>query len=217
MMNELTVPCSRLSPHRRAIRDKMQLIGASVCIIVGYSESYQIYTGVLLMLPVIGLAIAILNVLFVRFYRTLTDRYGDKFELFLIRLNGIIMLTTGIGFQLAGSKYIFYAYYFLTLLFLIILPGYLYPVLKKRFVIGFTASGIITRGRFKSAIHKWQNVEALYLDQKLFRLKNKDNPKKSIKYYVELENTDLEPILGFIDEMNKQYPFQFNLKENIRK
>ena len=107
-MKEIKIKYSTVSPRRQELRDRLQLIGASISIIIGYSETLNIYAGITIILPIIGFVIAFINILFVRFYKNLVQKYGDQFELVLMRTNGIIMLITGIGFQIAGSKYIQY-------------------------------------------------------------------------------------------------------------
>ena len=114
------------------MRDRVQLLSASLCILIGYSETFSFYRGMLILIPLVGFAIAILNVIFARFYQALTERLGDKFEMILLRLNGVIMVITGLGYQLFGSNYIPYAYYFISVLYFVVLPKVVLPVKKKR-------------------------------------------------------------------------------------
>ena len=215
-MDELTISYTIVSPHRQEIRNKLQLIGASVCILLGYSETINIYSGIFIILPIVGLILAILNIIFVRFYRILREKYGDKFEIFIIRTNGIIMLLTGIGYQVAGSKYIQYAYYLLTILFFVILPNVILPAKKKRLVLQFTRSGIIVQKRFRTVTNTWQSIDSLCIQNGILEIKKKGNREKIKKYYLDQKNGEQGQLFNFIWTIKSENGYEFDLQNNCQ-
>lgn len=211
-MNEILIPYNTVSPRRQEFRSRIQLLGASMCIVIGYSETLSFYTGIFIILPIIGFAIAVLNIIFVRYYRTLVKKYGNKFEIFLIRTNGIIMLTTGIGYHITGSKYIQYAYYLLTILFFIILPRFILPAKKKRLTLQITRSGIVVQRSIKTVIHKWQNVELLCIKKNVLKIK-KSGKRKIFKYFLEQKNNKQDQILSFVETIKSEYGHEFDIQK----
>lgn len=210
-MNEIIIPYNTISPQRQKFRDRIQLLGASICIVIGYSETLSFYTGIYFILPLIGFAIAVLNIIFIKYYKILVKKYGDKFEIFLIRTNGIIMLTTGIGYQITGSKYVQYAYYLLTILFFFILPWFILPAKKKRLTLQFTGSGIIVKKRIKTVIHKWQNIELFCIKKNVLKIK-KSGKVKIFKYFLEQKNNKQEQILSFVKTIKSEYGHEIDIQ-----
>lgn len=211
-MNEIIVPYNTVSSRRQEVRNRIQLIGASLCIVIGYSESFNIYTGMFIIVPIIGLAIVVLNIIFARFYRCLIKKYGDKFEIFLIKTNGIIMLTTGIGYQIAGSKYIQYAYYLLTVLFFVILPNFVLPAKRKRLVLKITPSKIIVQKRLRTIAHTWQNIDLICIQQDILQIKKKGN-RKALKYYLDLESNIQAQLFDLAENIKSEYGYKFDLQK----
>ena len=68
-MNEIIIPYNTISPQRQKFRDRIQLLGASICIVIGYSETLSFYIGIYFILPLIGFAIAVLNIIFIKYYK----------------------------------------------------------------------------------------------------------------------------------------------------
>ena len=62
-MDEISLKYDSISPGRKEVTTRIQLISASLGIVGGYSESLNIYTGVFVVLPVTGFGIALLNIL----------------------------------------------------------------------------------------------------------------------------------------------------------
>ena len=79
------------------MRDRVQLLSASFCIVMGYSETFSFYRCILILIPLCGVSIACINVIFARFYHMLSERLGHKFEIILLRLKSVIMVITGLG------------------------------------------------------------------------------------------------------------------------
>lgn len=211
-MKEIIIPYNTVSPRRQVFRNRIQLLGASICIVIGYSETLSFYTGIYLILPLIGFAIAVLNIIFIKYYRILVKKYSDKFEIFLIRTNGIIMLTTGIGYQITGSKYVQYAYYLLTILFFIILPRFILPAKKKRLTLQFTRSGIVVQKRIKTVIHKWQDIELFCIKKNNLKIK-KSGKGKIFKYFLEQKNNKQDQILSFVETIKSEYDHEFDIQK----
>ena len=210
-MNEIRVTYNTVSPRRQEYRDRMQLLGASISIVIGYSETFKFYTGITIILPIIGFVLVFLNVLFARFYRYLIKKYGAKFELLLIRANGIIMLITGIGYQVTGSKYIQYAYYLLAVLFFIILPNFLLPAKKKRLVLQITRLNIIIQKRFRTVRHTWQEIDLICIQKDALKIKTKGTSKLK-NYFLEQEDNKQIQMFDFIDNIKSEHNYNFEIQ-----
>ena len=211
-MKEIKVKYSPVSPGRQEWRNRLQLIGASISIVIGYSETFSIYTDITLMLPIIGFVIAFLNILFARFYRNLIQKYGNKFELILIRTNGIVMLITGIGFHLAGSKYIQYAYYLLTILFLIVLPNFILPAKKRKLVLILTSSELIVHKRIRVIKNVWQNIDVISIQKNFIEIKQKGHNKFK-RYFIEPATKKQTEISRFIKSIKSEKGYGFEILE----
>jgi hypothetical protein len=211
-MKEIKIKYSTVSPRRQELRDRLQLIGASISIIIGYSETLNIYAGITIILPIIGFVIAFINILFVRFYKNLVQKYGDQFELVLMRTNGIIMLITGIGFQIAGSKYIQYAYYLLTILFFIILPYFILPAKKKKLVLIFTPSELIVHKRLRAIKSAWQHIDRIWIHKGVIKIKQKGHNKIK-QFFFEATTEKQTTIYGFIENIKFEKGYGFEIQK----
>ena len=210
-MNEMIINYNTISPHRQSWRDRAQLVGASISIFVGYSETFASYTGISIILPIIGFIIAFVNVLFARFYQKFRDKYGDKFEILLLRINGIIMLITGMGYHVLGSKHIQYAYYFLAVAFFIFLPSVVLPAKKNKLFLKITPSQITIHKLVKSVSHAWQNVDSLFLGDGILLLKL-NNRKKSKKFYIEqVQNLPRAKLIDYINKLKSENKYSFKI------
>lgn len=210
-MREIKIRYNSISPHRQEWRDRLQLILASVSIIAGYSESLSIYTNVAIILPIIGFFIAFLNILFARFYRYLMKKHGDKFELLLIIANGIVMLITGIGFHISGSKYIQYAYYLLTIMLLIIFPIFILPAKNKRMFLTFNQSEFIIQKRMRAIKNAWQNIDLIGIQNNVLRLKL-NGQKKIKKYFIEPDVKRQTEIINFIENLKVENDYKYQIQ-----
>ena len=211
-MNEIKIKYAIISPRRKEFRDRIQLLAASLTIFIGYSENLGIYRGIAIVLPIIGFVIALLNILFVRFYRNFIKRYGQKFEILLLRMNSIIMLTTGIGYHFSGSKYVQYAYYLLTLIYLTILPYFVLPAKNKR-ILKFTQSKIIVRKKFRTAVHLWQNIDFIDIQKNVLKISKKGN-RTIKKYFLEQDENKQSKIYDFIEDIKLKHDFNFDIRKS---
>jgi len=203
-----------ISAKRQERRDRMQLFGAALGIVLGFMETLNIYTGISLIIPILGFALALVNVLIAKFYSTFQKKYGEKLELILFKINGFMMLITGLGFQFSGSKYVKYVYYILSLFFFIVLPYFLIPAKKKKFVLQLTDSEIIVnRFIFKAINYPWQEIETVFLNNEFLQLKTKQG-KKSRKYFLQ-NNTKVlvTEIIDFMKKVKLENDFAFEIQE----
>lgn len=195
-MDEIAIKYDKISPRRQEINDRIQLLAASITIFLGYWETLSFFKGILFLLPVTGYAIALINILFVRFYKRLIKKYGYRFEVLILRINGIIMLTTGIGYHLTGSKYIQFAYYFITIWFLFILPFFILRLRKKR-ILRFTPSKIIVTKLLRETEMFWNDIDFIDLQGNLLTIGKKEKRRKR-KYFLEQDEKKLSQITDFI-------------------
>ncbi len=210
-MEEIRITYNTVSTHRQELRNKIQLIAASIGIIVGYSETFSIYKGIAIILPIIGFVIAFLNVLFVKFYRKLAKTYDHRFEILIVIMNGIIMLTTGIGYHLAGSKYIQFAYYILALLFLIILPNIILPIKMKR-SLQFTRSKIIVKKSLRKVTLMWQNIDWICIQKDILKIKQPGDRKIKI-YFLDQDDRKQTQITDFIENIKAESNYKFDIQK----
>ena len=169
------------------MRDRLQLLSASLCIALGYSETFSFYRGMLILIPLFGFAIALLNVIFARFYQMLTERLGDKFELLLLRLNGVIMVITGLGYHLFGSRYIQYAYYLISILYFVVLPKIVLPVKKRRLSLHLTDSGMTITTLTRSVVWPWESIVSAHLLDNVLEIKRKGH-NRTKHFYLEISD-----------------------------
>ena len=196
-MDEIELAYKTISPQREERNNKLQLILASIGILAGYSEGLDAYNGFELFIPIMGLLIALLNILFAIFYKSLVKKYDQKFERLLLRVNGLLFLLTGISFQIDGTKYIHFAYYLLAIMYAVVLPDFILPRVSTHRKIKFNQAGIVIKKRFKTIQYSWQNIQSILLEKDM--LKIQFNGKKRVKkYYIDLDNDTETYILQLI-------------------
>lgn len=208
-MEEIIIKYDSVSPRRQEINDRIQLLAASFTIILGYWGSLGIYTGIKVILPITGFAIALLNLLFVRFYKKLVQKYGFRFEVLILRINGIIMLTTGIGYYLNGSKYLHFTYYFLTICYFLILPYIIIRAKKKR-MLRFSESKIITSGKIGKNMFLWQNIESIEIQGNQLTISEKNKHRKK-KFYLEKDSVRQSEVYDFLLNVKSKYGFNLDI------
>ena len=209
-MKELKINYNALSPNRQVKRDQIQLICAAVSMIIGYLDTFKVYTGFFIILPVFGLILAIVNLLFARYYESFTKRYGDKFQIWISRLNGVVVFLAGIGYHISGSKYIQYAYYVIALLYFVVLPNFLMPAVKKKLVLLFSESEFIVKKRFTIQRYSWHDIGFIRLQDGVLQVKHKD-VKKMKKYFIR-DNAQLKADLyEFLHALKEKSEYSFNL------
>jgi hypothetical protein len=210
-MKEIKIRYNAVSARRQELIDRMQLLLASISIIAGYSESLSIYRGIAIVLPIIGFFIVFLNILFAGFYRYFVHKYGNKFETILIRANGIVMLITGIGFHITGSKYIQYVYYLLTIIFFIILPNFILPLRNKRMVLTFAESELIVQKRLRVIKIAWKNIELISIQKSFINIRL--NGEKQIKkYFIDPVGERHTEIMSFLENLKTQKGYNFEIQ-----
>lgn len=193
-----------ISPRRQEFIDKVQLLAASLGIFTGYADSLHIYKGVAILLPIVGYAVVLLNLLFVFFYKKIIKRLNYKFEALLLRLNGVMILATALGYQLTGSQYLQYVYYVVALIYLFVLPMIVLPVKNKR-ILRLTPSELLVNKRFKTVSYLWQNMDWVRLDK--FVLKIRENGKR--KSFFLVQDADQYNLLSdFIKDIEQKYDIQ---------
>jgi hypothetical protein len=191
MGEPLKVFYTAVSPARRVRIDRFQLLSASFCLVLGLGETLKGFSGMLLLIPIFGFIAAVFNIVMVIFYRKLKNRFGDRVEVLFLKANGIIMLITGVGFHFSGSNRIQYAYYILALLYFIILPYFLIPARKKKYIFRLNPTEItFYKPLFKPALYSWQGIESVMVDKNGLQLRT-TGKKKFKRYYFQHTNDEL--------------------------
>lgn len=212
-MESYTIYYSTKSSKALIRQNRFQLLGASFSIIIGYLESFQFYTSLSAVIPVIGLVVAFCNITFAAFYEKLTKKYGNKFEMLLLRTDGLIMLITGIGYDLAGSDLVPVAYYMLTLMYFVVLPYLLLPAKAKRYFIQIGPSGISLRGMLMRLQLKWGDIEFITLQNDLLTLKRLGR-RKVYKCFIREYEAGFSQILEFIKKVETRNHFNLRIEES---
>ena len=211
-MKSLKVKYNTVSRRRQEWRDRLQLLGAAIGIVIGYMESFHIYTGISIVLPITGFVIAFVNILFVKFYKNLVQKYGRKFEFILLRINGLVMLITGIGFHITGSKYIQYAYYLVAILYMIVFPFFIYPMKKKNLVLLFTPFEFIAHKRIRVIKTPWKDIDRVRIQKDLIEVKQKKHPKID-RYFIEPTVEKYAEIFDCIDTLKSENGYRFEIQK----
>ena len=216
-MEEMKIGYNTISSDRQQTRDRLQLAGAAICIFLGFWDTRRMYTGITIMIPIIAFAISIINIIIARFYHKMIKIFGDRLELIVLKINGMIMLITGIGYKLGGSNDIQYVYYLLALIFFIILPYSLLPAKKKNFFIHINQSEIkIYKFFFKPVIHTWQEIEFIILNKSYLELKKKGR-KRSKKYFFNKTNTSLHSdIHNYLNKIHTDNNAIFEIRSTLK-
>ena len=204
-MKEIKIGYNTVSPARQRRRNRMQLFGAAFGILAGFWETFGLYKGIYIVIPVSGFILAGLNIIIGRFYDKVENKYGNRLDIILSRINGFVLLITGIGFHVTGSKYIQYAYYLLSLLFLIVFPYLLFPVKGKKLYMRMTDSGIIVnRLIFKDVIYPWQVIKSVFINENALQVQTK-NGKKTKKYFIQdADKSKFPEIYSFINMIKSE-------------
>lgn len=214
-MKEMKIKYNTISISRQLLRDRLQLISASIGIVVGFWETIKIYKGVFLIIPILGFAMALINIVIAKFYIKFMYKYGDKLELILIRMNGMMMLITGLGFHILGSKDIQYAYYLLSFLYFIIFPYFLLPAKNKKLIFHITLTGIVINRLFLKVIqYPWQEIESISLKNEVLQLKIKNRGKMK-KYFIQKDDlSQHSEIIDFIKKIKSKNKYSFEIGVN---
>jgi len=212
-MEELRVFYTTVSPARRARIDRFQLLSASFCLLIGFSEALKEFSGLLFLIPIFGLIAAIFNVIIVLNYSKLKSKFGEKVEILFLKANGVIMLITGIGFHSSGSIRMQYIYYLLALLYFILLPYFLIPAVMKKYIIRFRSSAIIfEKSVFKPVQYSWQEIESIIVDKMGLKLKKLGKKRIRKVYFQRTINDQYSDIIHRLNEIKKKNQYSFEIR-----
>jgi hypothetical protein len=215
-VEEIKIKYNRSSAKRQNRRDRLQLLSASFGIIVGLSETWKVLTGFLLIIPVLSLILAIANIVIAKSYNRFQKKYGEKFDILLFKLNGIVMLLTGLIFHLNGAQYIQYCYYVISIAYFIIFPYFLVPSKKKKLILQINDSGIIVHNLFlNKSIYLWQDVKSILLQHDLLQIKTMNHGRGKKYFFQHKETIDQLAIASFINRLKLTNNYSFEIIENI--
>ena len=210
-MNDIKINYNTVSLKRQLWRDRIQLLSASLCIILGYSETWAGYTGVRILVPIFGFIIAFLNILFARFYRQISQKFGENFEIYLLRLNGVIMLLTGMGYHVLGSLYIQYAYYILSIMLFIVLPKFVLSAKRKKLFLEMNDAQITTHRLIRTVTRSWQDFESILFHNGVLQFTLKGGRKSKKLFLQQTGNSHGVELLDFFQRIKRDHDYSFEL------
>ena len=185
-MDEIKIKYNRASQKRQDRRDRLQLLSASFGIVIGLTETWKVLTGFFIIIPIFSLILAIANIFIAKSYHKFQKKYGEKFDILLFKMNGIVMLLTGFVFHLNGAQYII-----ISLAYFIILPYFLIPSKKKKPELQINDSGIIVHKLFlNKSIYLWQEVKSILLQHDLLQIKTMKHSKGKKYFFQQQETVD---------------------------
>ena len=208
-MKTLKIHVLPTDPSRRIRKNRYQLLGAALGILLGFWETLDLYRGIALALPIIGFGLAVFNIFIAKKYTYWENRFGPAFDRSLFRLNGLVMLITGLGFYVGGSGWVKYIYFTLAFHFIVIAPHVRMPWKRKRF-LRFGADGIVVSRTFrKPSVHPWHDVEAISLYPDHLDLKLRDE-KRAIRFSCQLPAEEAARFLQHIRRAREEHDFFFD-------
>ncbi len=204
-----------LSLEHQIRRDRIQLTVAAVSIFMGFIETWPVFRGFALIIPIGGFVLAVLNLLLARFYQQILNKFGDKVDNILMAVNGIAMLVSGIAFQYQGSNAIQYAYYFLAFAYLL-LPYTIIPGRLKRLKIIFDQDGVFIKGAFKNGrMIQWTDLFLIELSQECLKLGIQKQKKEKRFCIHQNEMKVLQDLDTWIIKNQSKNKYQFNYVSHL--
>ena len=133
-MKELRLKYHRMSKKHQQKNDRMQLLFASFSFFVGYVDTLDHYSGILILIPIAAFILAFFNIVVAIWYTWFANRYGHNLEANIFRVNGIMMLITALSFQFIGKHNVQYVYYVIAILYLLFLPHIAVKARERLFI-----------------------------------------------------------------------------------
>lgn len=206
-MQNVELRYSPISEEHQINRTRIQLVGGAVCVILGLMETYPIFTGPYILVPAVGMIIAFVSILVARFYKQFLKKYGHRIESIVLFISGVTMCITGLGFHIQGSRYLPFAYYFITLLYFIILPFLWIPARKNSCFLDVTDTGLtVHRLMFRTRIFSWQQIESIKIKDTVFYLKSAGRKKR--KFYIpKTQMSEYTQMIQLLEKIKKKHTF----------
>ncbi len=203
-MSDLIVHYHPVSPERQRKRDRIQLLFASIALGAGFFDSFSSYRGFLVLVPILAFVFAAANIVVFFIFNYLYRRFGEKFEISLLRMNGVLLLFTGFSFHFVGRHHVQYVYYAFGFLYLFVLPALVRRRRKNRYIVFFTDRLKLYRIIRPVKEILWQNLESVVLFKGILELKKIG--KKNKKYHLDLSDKDMTVRLKkFLKGLKKNY------------
>lgn len=208
-MNEIKVSYNIISQKDQIKRDRIQLLTASFAFFIGYLEIWDSFMGLLLIIPIAAFLIALINIALVIGYNWFVKKLSNQFETALFILNGIMMLITGLTFQLIGTHNVQYVYYLLAVFYMLFIP-LINNKLRLRMLQFLPKEIIAVRWIRKPKEYNWNNIESIIRKDELLKIKEKDKRKQN-KYFLIFNNQNAQSRLDEALRM-KQRDYNFSLE-----
>ncbi|MBN2426072.1 MAG: hypothetical protein JXR46_16865 [Calditrichaceae bacterium] len=201
-MNEIKLKYQKNSPEKLLKTDRIQILTAAFALLIGYIDTFHAYIGALMIIPIIGITIAILNFILVIRLKYFYKKFGEKLSLFMFRSNGLMLLITALGYQFIGRHAVQYVLYVLSLIYLFVLPVISGKV-KRKYQIAFGNGQItIMRPGRNPLHHNIKNLDDIIIqgDKLTITENNKEN-----HYFLIAENHKLiDDVTQLISSMKKK-------------
>jgi len=198
-MKELIIKYSRFSEKKQKFSEKMQLICAAIALMAVGLEGLESDSKIQFYISLIFILVSILDFVLAIKYEKFISMYKVNFEIIILRINGIVMLLTGLSLQYLGKDLIQYPYYILSVFYIYVIPKMSLKAKSKRLII-LSESGIqIKRILFSALEYNWSKLENYEFYNMVFRIWILGE-KKPKKYFISEKNTrnikDIEDFLN---------------------
>ena len=201
-MKEITLKYQKGSPETLLRTDRVQILTAALALLIGYIDTYYAYTGLLVIIPIIGITIALLNFILAIRLNYFYKKFGDKLSLVIFRGNGFMMLITALGYQFIGHHTVQYVLYLLSLVYLFVLPVISGKV-KRRYQITFGNGQItIMRSVRKPLQYRIKDLDDIIIQGD--KLTIKENNKENHYFLVAENHILIDDVIQLISSMKKK-------------
>lgn len=199
-MKELILKYKRFSENKQKFVDKMQLICAAVALLAVGLEGLESDSKVQFYFSLTFVLIAILEFVLAIKYARFKSIYENNFEEIVFRINGIVMLLTGLSLQFLGKDLVQYPYYLLSIVYFFVMPKIFLKARSKLMIILGESGLQIKRMLFAPLEFRWDQIENYEIDKIVLRVwfRGKQKPKK---LFISEENTNnIKDIENFLNK-----------------
>ena len=206
-MSEFTLHYQNRSKKDQSKRDKIQLLFASFSLAIGTVDTFQMYSGVWILIPIVSFAVAAMNLFIVIRFRWFEQKYGSRFEAAVFRFNGVLLLLTALGFQFAGKNAVQYVYYGLAIAYFVLIPRILTAAREKMILSIDEDKIVVCRSVRQPQQYSWSDVESIILMNELIQVKWKQKKRRKKYFLVFDSNEQQSGLTALIHQNQKQYHF----------
>jgi hypothetical protein len=165
------------------------------------------YHGLLSLIPVVAFILSIINIIIVLRYSRFEQKYGNKLQAMIFRINGIMMLITALSFQFIGEHNVQYVYYLISILYLVILPE---MIINKRskMMMKFLPQLIVVDQSFRKPVeYFWKDIKTISHKEQLLTIERKHTGKIKKHYLIFKKNTEKVELQELLEIKQNEYGF----------